>query len=173
MSDGKSFIRSLAICHPSQATPLLRNSTDGQLMAMQQVVQNVLSKKIPLNTKLPKQFRRRLHNIAFRHATPQQIRRSLTQRGGNAAVMAGKVMKTLAHAAAPHLKTVGKVIVQEGISKGIENIRARIKGKKTKKLPPPFQVSNTPPTPSDPDQEELDRIVNQALQKEDNDDSTK
>lgn len=181
MSDGKSFIRSLAICHPSQAAPLLRHSTDDHLMALQQVAQGVLSGEVPIGTKLPKRFRRRMYNIAYRHATPRQIRRCLTQRGGNGAVLAGKVMKTLAQAAVPHLKSLGKTVLQESISKGVEAIGEKIKGSKKKKKTsssPSSPITSSLGPPSSPssinsDQDELDSIINRALAKKEQNGKTR
>ena len=169
MSDGKSFIRSLAICHPSQATPILRHSTDDHLMAVQEMAQRILSGNIPIETKLPRKFKRRLYNIAYRHTAPHQIRRCLTQRGGNGAVLAGKVMKTLAQAAIPHIKSVGKTVLQEGISKGVDILGDCIKGsnKKKKKTSQEDQVPTSLDSPSSPssDQDELDSIIKRAITK--------
>lgn len=130
MTDGRSFLRALAVCHPSQATPLIRECNDEQLSALQQMTRKVLNGDIKMEAKLPRNAKRLLTNVAFRHQSPKSLRRALCQRGGSRAALAGQVFKVMAKAAVPALKKVGQKIVQEGISSGAQLVVDKFSNKK-------------------------------------------
>lgn len=120
MTDGRSFVQALAVCHPTQATPLIRECNDEQLSALQQMTRKVLNGNIKMETKLPRNAKRLLTNVAFRHQSPKSLRRALCQRGGSRAVLAGQVLKAMAKAAVPALKKVGQKLAHQGISTGAQ-----------------------------------------------------
>jgi hypothetical protein len=129
MTDAKSFICALCESDDDQVKPLLRACNREQWLGLKDIAQRILTHRIPLNGKLPKKSKRWLHNFAFKHNTPGRLKRSVTQRGGSQAALAGQVIKVLAKSAAPHLKTVGKAILTDVISSGVKGLANRFRRK--------------------------------------------
>lgn len=165
MTDGRSFVQALAVCHPTQATPLIRECNDEQLSALQQMTRKVLNGDIKMESKLPRNAKRLLTNVAFRHQSPKSLRRALCQRGGSRAVLAGQVFKAMAKAAVPALKKVGQKIVHQGISTGAQMAVDKLSSKKVPRESDLFSLSETKPREDEEgssDQDLLDEL-NQLL----------
>jgi ribosomal protein L31E len=151
--DGKSFIRSLAKCHPTQVVPLLRSGNESQWEAIKQLCDGAAGGSIDMKgIKLPRTTRRWFKNVVNgRHSNINSLKRATIQRGGSKAELIGTTIKTLAKVAAPHLKKagvhLGKKLAATVISRGIEKV-----GSKLKSTP-------TEPVTSKEEDEEIDNIL--------------
>ena len=159
--DVKSFIRSLARCHPSQVVPLLRSGNETQWLAIKELCDHGGRGGLHLKrTKLPRASRRWFHGVINnRHSSIRHLKRSSVQRGGSKAELVGTVLKTLARAAAPHLKSAGKQVAKKvalaTISKGVQALGDKIKSTPSKEE----EVDSV--DPKDDNDEELLKILNE------------
>lgn len=141
MSDGKTFIRSLAKCDPSQVVPLLRSGGKEHWMALKQLCDGVASGKVPMKGgKLPRHARRWFNGVVNnRYADDdpdmmiKSIKRASLQRGGSKAQLVGDAVKLLAKIAVPHLKKAGGALAKKAaataISTGVAVATNKLKSK--------------------------------------------
>lgn len=155
-----NFLRHLARAPKDQVVPTLKAASDADWKCLNKLCNSAIKGELP-TVVLPKASKRWFSGVARGiHKTPKAFKRSALQRGGSTAQMLGTTFKTLAKAAVPLMKTLGKQLAQKAATSAIEAGSDKILEKMTKKKTVPIN----PPEPEDDDSDDDKPSADELLQ---------